>query len=326
MGSFSAFLENEVYESLISEVDMPMKALICLSFMFLTSLAQSQQKNKTEKIRPNPIVIQLSDSALKVYNRGNISDAVALLQKAIAIDSNCFTCYSNMISFHNAKQVDWQFALAGTRQMIRIRPKMAELYAGAGVACLKSGDSVSAKTYFQQGLNVENSFLDTMKKNSRGYTERMMTKAECLILLDEHEKANVVIKKAIAVEDKDWFKAYLTSLLTKSKEQLLDFDVENENKHVTVSPLHVKCDSLNAVANLYETVVKDNGKALESYSQAIALDPNYAASYYNRGNLYARLGRYDEACGDLTKAKALGFATASEALANLRKTNGDRCK
>lgn len=53
-------------------------------------------------------------------------------------------------------------------------------------------------------------------------------------------------------------------------------------------------------------------EALQSFSRAIALDPNYAAAYRNRGEIFNLLGRVVEANSDLQKAKALeGSMTGS---------------
>ena len=45
--------------------------------------------------------------------------------------------------------------------------------------------------------------------------------------------------------------------------------------------------------------------AITDYNQAIDLDSNIAAAYYNRGVAYTKLGKYAEAIGDLTQAIAL---------------------
>jgi len=46
-------------------------------------------------------------------------------------------------------------------------------------------------------------------------------------------------------------------------------------------------------------------KAIEAYTKAIALDPNYAAAYNNRGSAYDDKGQYDRAIEDYNKAIAL---------------------
>ena len=47
-------------------------------------------------------------------------------------------------------------------------------------------------------------------------------------------------------------------------------------------------------------------RAIEDYSQAIRLDPQYAKAYYNRGIAYGNLGQQEIANRDFAKAKELG--------------------
>src|SRR3972149_4143640 len=50
---------------------------------------------------------------------------------------------------------------------------------------------------------------------------------------------------------------------------------------------------------------KEHDSAIEAYTKAIQLDPNYAFAYGNRGNAYADKGQYDRAIEDYNKAIAL---------------------
>ena len=47
-------------------------------------------------------------------------------------------------------------------------------------------------------------------------------------------------------------------------------------------------------------------KAIEDYTKAIALKPNYADAYYNRGGAFLRLGEQEKAESDLTIARNMG--------------------
>ena len=47
---------------------------------------------------------------------------------------------------------------------------------------------------------------------------------------------------------------------------------------------------------------KDYDKAIEDYTQAIRLDPNYAAIRHNRGNAYWNKQKYGEAIEDYSQA------------------------
>lgn len=47
-------------------------------------------------------------------------------------------------------------------------------------------------------------------------------------------------------------------------------------------------------------------KAIENYTKAIELNPDYADAYYNRGGAFLRLGEREKAKSDLAIARKLG--------------------
>jgi tetratricopeptide (TPR) repeat protein len=52
--------------------------------------------------------------------------------------------------------------------------------------------------------------------------------------------------------------------------------------------------------------LKDIESAIKNYSKAIELKPTYTDAYANRGDAYFSLNRRDEACKDYRKAEQLG--------------------
>ena len=56
-------------------------------------------------------------------------------------------------------------------------------------------------------------------------------------------------------------------------------------------------------------------RAIEDYTKAIELNPNYADAYYNRGGTFLRLGEREKAKSDLATARDMG----SEAITALDK-------
>jgi tetratricopeptide (TPR) repeat protein len=46
-------------------------------------------------------------------------------------------------------------------------------------------------------------------------------------------------------------------------------------------------------------------KAIDEYTEAIRLKPDYADAYYNRGNAYVGQGKLDKAIADFAKAEEL---------------------
>ncbi|MCU4139364.1 MAG: hypothetical protein MW690_001296 [Methanophagales archaeon] len=59
---------------------------------------------------------------------------------------------------------------------------------------------------------------------------------------------------------------------------------------------------IHAELNEYE-------QAIEDFSKAIELNPNYAGAYYNRGIAYAKLNQHERAIEDYNKAIELNPAS-----------------
>lgn len=53
--------------------------------------------------------------------------------------------------------------------------------------------------------------------------------------------------------------------------------------------------------------LKKYEEAIEDYTKAIAINPNYAMAYYNRGIAKNLIGDTDGACSDWRKALSLGL-------------------
>ena len=51
------------------------------------------------------------------------------------------------------------------------------------------------------------------------------------------------------------------------------------------------------------TALQELDHAIETFSKAILLNPNYIFAYYNRGVIYSHKGEYDCAIEDYTKAR-----------------------
>ena len=66
-----------------------------------------------------------------------------------------------------------------------------------------------------------------------------------------------------------------------------------------------------------QTEVGDNQAAVESYSRAIEINPEYLAALFNRGLAYKSLGRLDKAIADFETVVELKNGEAPQALYNL---------
>ncbi len=68
---------------------------------------------------------------------------------------------------------------------------------------------------------------------------------------------------------------------------------------------------------------KENFKlALLDFNKAIEINPKFVAAYNNRAIVYFLMKEYDKSWEDVNKAKALGYKSHPEFLAELRKASG----
>ena len=51
----------------------------------------------------------------------------------------------------------------------------------------------------------------------------------------------------------------------------------------------------------------DNGKALQLFEEVIKKNPSFGRAYYQRGMIYEKQEKFDQAVTDLQKAKSLGY-------------------
>jgi tetratricopeptide (TPR) repeat protein len=111
----------------------------------------------------------------------------------------------------------------------------------------------------------------------------------------------------IKSENYHWFFSkgnYLYSLLTKqtsiqNKEQLINLIKNYYDKSIKINPNYAAA-YINR-GNLYCDLKKYN-LALQDYNQAIKINPNDANAYFNRGNAYCNLKKYDLAIQDYNQA------------------------
>ena len=69
--------------------------------------------------------------------------------------------------------------------------------------------------------------------------------------------------------------------------------------------------------------LKDYQGALADYNKAIAINPQYAAAYFNRGTAKHNSGDTQGACADYKKAASLGYQGAEQ---YLNSENGAWCR
>lgn len=84
-------------------------------------------------------------------------------------------------------------AIVTINNCIRIKPNAHDLYLTAGVLYAKTGDSSSAKKYFEKSLSILNPVLDTMQTNNDEYKMLIANKALSLIMINDTRQLNKLL-------------------------------------------------------------------------------------------------------------------------------------
>jgi len=96
--------------------------------------------------------------------------------------------------------------------------------------------------------------------------------------------------------------AYVLLSSTLSEQGKFEEAVNNYNRMISQQFKYVKYEIVyNNRGNAYSKL-GNRERAIEDYSEAIRLQPDYAEAYYNRGTVYIESGQYQKAVRDYTEA------------------------
>ncbi|MFI5163964.1 MAG: tetratricopeptide repeat protein [Bacteroidia bacterium] len=203
-------------------------------FFFSALVACGQQSSQTKKHKVDSSARQLNDSAVALtqtfFDSLNYVKAIALLDKATAIDSDYYIAYWNKIAFQSQiKQYDK--ALVTSKEMIRLKPKTPDFYQRTGILYEIVGDHISADKYFHNALALYDNILDTMKTSNKNYDMLLMSKGVNLIMLGQQQKGNDILKRLYDTQADTLYKEMTASFMNKSKTELLDTYRQNKYSH-----------------------------------------------------------------------------------------------
>jgi tetratricopeptide (TPR) repeat protein len=153
---------------------------------------------KSVRHTPNPEAIKLHNKIIPLVNHLENSDSckkgLLYLDSATTIDSNCFSCnYEKLMFLSSLNQFDK--AVLTINNCIRIRPYAHDLYLTGGLLYARTGDTISAKKYFQKSLEILNPVLDTMKTNDNNYEMLVGNKAVNLLMLGYDKQLDDLLKQ-----------------------------------------------------------------------------------------------------------------------------------
>jgi len=204
------------------------RILILLIAACLFSCKQKGTAQSTIHKKYNPEAVKLSNSALKMAQSSYgadrpqaLTNAIALFNKALSIDSNYYwACYNKLAFQLELKQ--YQDALVTDKQLVRISPYKADSYSNEGLLEDKLGDTLSGNECFKKALSLYNNLLDTMSEKNKHYNDIKLNKAVALIMTGQQIKGNPILKQLYNTTTDTSYRQYYLLYMNKSRKQILD--------------------------------------------------------------------------------------------------------
>jgi hypothetical protein len=205
---------------------LSLKVITTLLLIILLSCNQKQIKQQQAMHKVDPRALSLNNQAIPLANHVDNPDscekAFSLLDSATKIDDSCFSCHFNKLIFLNVlEQSDRCISI--TNKLIRLQPYNTSLYLMRGGFYKQIKDTIASKRDFEKSLELCETILDTMDNKNRSFDIVLLDKALSLIMLDNQEKGNAVLKNLRDKQGNNYLKEYYGSLIDKSKDELLTF-------------------------------------------------------------------------------------------------------
>jgi tetratricopeptide (TPR) repeat protein len=197
------------------------RILVIAWLLFLISCKESKSKKVTD-----PEAIKLNNQAVSSLNTATdinkgLVKAISILDQAIKVDGDYMQAYYNKFTFQNQLK-RYADAIETGKQMIKLRPRNAELKMEVGETYAKAGDTTAAMPYFKSALNIYNKVLDTMSGNNDLYKTLKMEKAFDLIILHQEQQGYNMLNEIVANERNRNYKVLYQQMLTLKREDILN--------------------------------------------------------------------------------------------------------
>jgi protein O-GlcNAc transferase len=219
------------------------------------------------------------------YQTGRHQSSVDTIDKAIEINSNVASYYSNRgNALKELKQLD--AAVASYNKAIELKPDLADAYYNRGNALqlLKQSDAAVASYHKAIALKPD-------------YAEAYYNRGIALKVLKLLDASVASFEKAIALKPQ-YAEAYSNRGVALEELKQLDAAVASYDRAIALNPDYAEAYS-NRGNSLKELQKLD--AAVASYDRAIALKPDFAEAYYNRGNALKELKQLDAAVASYNK-------------------------
>jgi tetratricopeptide (TPR) repeat protein len=317
----------------------------------ITSALRAGQFDKALQLL-QPELQQSPDSAqlwtlrgIALSGRGDKKDALGAFRHALGIAPDYLP------ALEGAAQIEYQNggkdAAALLQHVLEVRPNDPTSHAMLAVLAYRHGDCATAVRHFEQSGPVADS-----------QTEALLGYGDCLVKLNELEKAVAVFSRALAQSNADAkvrYRLASVQMMTQRPQDavatlqpLLQENTSDASVlDLAVSAYEAAGNTPEAVRVLREAILADPHNVTfyvdfanlsldhQSYqvgvdmiNAGLAAEPMAAPLYVARGVLYVQLAQYDKAEADFEKADEINpresIGSAAEGLAAVQENDPDR--
>lgn len=177
----------------------------------------------------------------------------------------------------------YQKAIDYVNKALKIDPNLARGYYQKGSIYRESGDTAKAISSLETAIEQDNKFEDAFYDIGIIYAARKNP-----IALEYYES---VIRVNPYNENVQYARAKLLQDIGRTDDAIKEYE--------TILTKNKSCDNCcYNIGAIYLEVKKDNKKALEYFTKAIEINPNYVEAYFARGYTYSKLKDKESAKAD----------------------------
>jgi tetratricopeptide (TPR) repeat protein len=257
---------------------------------------EREQRESTAILKLQDAVREAFETALRLHNEGNYSEAIQHYTDVIGEDGTFAPAYSNRaLAYYDMGEYD--LATQDYGRALELNPKFADAYLGRGLAHYKKGQIETAISDYQQALRCD--------------PENAVAHYNCGIAhydLDEYDEA-VSDYTEVLKRDPEHATAYYNRGIANYKLGKWDEAIDDFNHALELNENHHT--AYYNRGSIYHKM-KQFDKALEDFTRAVEIKPDYVMAFYSRGSVHTKLGQLEEAIADYTEVIKLSpnFAQA----------------
>ena len=248
---------------------------------------------------PNAVMAH-NNLGLAVLEKGQVDEAVAHFQKALAIDPAFYDAH-NSLGLVLLQQGRAKEAIARFQEAVKLRPDFAAAYNNLGNALRQDGQADAAVSHFRKALEINPRFALAFYNLGNGLLEQGRT-----------DEAIAYFRKALEIQP-SYPEAHYNLGIALFRKGRIDEAIMHLQQAVEFRP------NFAAAHNNLGNLLLQTGRldqAIVHYTRALEGDPTNAPAHINLGGALLQAGRVDEAIVQFQSAAQLLPASA-EAQNNL---------